>query len=164
MLHATQWSLPMKRVGHLQPEEHRVDQRSGWSFKTPPRLCGSPCRGKICTSFLDPDTSSITDTVTPVCVGQGSAPELTSWRSTCFSTHLSWTQRFQRLRILLCPSQWDRMRPPGLHHGGVRVVELHVFLSQTHFSEECLAPGWTVTEPPQDPSCGDEGGFVARGV
>ena len=39
------------------------------------------------------------------------------------------------------------MRPPGLPRGGVHAVELCVSLSRCIFLEECLARGWTVTEP-----------------
>ena len=64
----------------------RVDQRSGRS-STPMILllafCGHPCRGKFARLSWHPETSTVTDTVTPVCVGQGAAPGRASGRGTC---------------------------------------------------------------------------------
>ena len=42
---------------------------------------------EISTSCLDQETSTVTDTFMPVCIGQGSASRLTSWRSTSCWAH-----------------------------------------------------------------------------
>ena len=65
--------------------------RPGGPLPSPPprllaRLAVQGVRGIWCNvaSF---QLSTVTDTFTPVSVGQGSAPELTSWRSACCFQH-----------------------------------------------------------------------------